>query len=79
MLVENWGKIVTEGRLYFETAPVSELCGCVSVALTDVEQGRLSRAITTERKDALMKHFIESGRDRSYDADCPRCDTGIKH
>lgn len=70
---------MSEERLYFEIAPVSELCGCVSVALTEVEQGRVSRAISTERRDALMVRFFESGRDRSYDVDCPRCDTGIKH
>ena len=66
-------------RLYFETAPASELCGCVSIALTESELGRLDRAISKERRDSLMKRFFESGRDRNYDADCPSCDTGIKH
>lgn len=70
---------MNEDRLYFETASVTELCGCVSTALTDSEQGRLSRAITKERKDALMERFLESSRDRSYDADCHYCDAGIKH
>lgn len=72
-------KVVNEERLYFETAPVPELCDCVSIALTDAEQGRLSRAISKERRDSLMKCFFESGRERSYDADCTGCDAGIRH
>lgn len=70
---------MSKQNLYFETAPVSELCGCVSIALTESEHGRLERAVSKERKDSLMQCFFESGRDRSYDADCPSCDTGIKH
>lgn len=70
---------MNEDRLYFEVAPVADLCDCVSIALTDTDQGRLSRAISKERRDRLKKRFFESGRDRSYDADCLRCDTGIKH
>jgi len=69
---------MSEEQLYFQDAPVSELCGCVSIALTESEQGRLARAQSQARRDALMKRFLEGGRDRSYDAQCPNCDMGIK-
>lgn len=70
---------MSDERLYFESAPASELCSCVSIALTESEQGRLARAISTERREALMERFIASGRNRIYDADCTQCDAGIKH
>jgi len=70
---------MSQDQMYFQTAPVSELCDCVGIELTDSESGRLSRARSQEQRERLMKVFFESGRDRSYDENCPDCDAGIIH
>lgn len=68
-----------EERPYFETAPVAELCQCVSVGLTEAEQSRLDCAASQERQADLMKVFLESGRERHYDPECACCDMGVQN
>ena len=64
-------------RLYFETAPYHELCGCVSVPLNVTEQKALEFATRSGRRDEFMRRKFETDRERSYLANCPDCDTGI--
>ncbi|MEH6812942.1 MAG: hypothetical protein V7677_10480 [Motiliproteus sp.] len=69
---------MSDERLCFETAPYEELCGCVSVHLTDREQKELKFADSRGRREVSMRKWFKTDKQRTYLADCPNCDTGIK-
>jgi hypothetical protein len=64
-------------RLYFETAPYEELCGCVSINLNEKEERALEYAEQIGRREDFMRKKFAGDRQRSYMADCPKCDAGI--
>ena len=65
--------------LRFETAPYSELCGCVSIHLNDMEIRALDFATRAGRRNEFMERKFNDGRERTYLAECPKCDAGMAH
>jgi hypothetical protein len=65
--------------MYFQDAPYDELCGCVTVAITDKEAKRLTRTSCEFNKGFLRSLFNNTNRNRTYMADCPDCDCGISN
>jgi hypothetical protein len=64
-------------RMHFETAPINELCDCVSVELDKRQSALLDRCPKWRKK--IVNGALSSGNQRHYEADCKKCDsTGLK-
>jgi hypothetical protein len=63
--------------MYFETAPINELCDCVSVEL-DTRQSALLKRYPEQQKK-IVNGALGSGNQRYHESDCKKCDsTGVK-
>lgn len=73
-------KLIPEPEFSFLNSGYDEVCGCVMVALTTTELQALDFAERRgEREKFLRRIYSIKGRDRTYDADCPKCECGIPH
>ena len=63
--------------MYFETAPIEHLCGCVSVELTTRDSALIDNRPDLTQK--VVNGALRRGQQRFYDADCSKCNaTGVK-
>ena len=65
--------------MYFQTAPVNELCPCVTTTTTDAECRLIDRAPYERQKGMIDGLLKRNEGNRWVNADCPLCDANGIH